>query len=159
MRHSQVFNTQFPRSMRCSPAEGTLAVAAEVSAAGAATVEDVGVEEATNEVAEASSPVRGVPGIRISRLESGPGAVTITGSGKRHTSVPNPPPVPGKISTLQDLQNEPVTSSARLNRQFKILYILTTKLTCRKYILCVKMKSKLSLKQVHFKLNGVVHLN
>ena len=126
--------------MRCSPAEGTLAVAAGVSAAGVVTVEDVGVEEATNVVVEASSLVRGVPDTRISRLESGPDVVTITGSGKRHTSVPNPPLAPGKIFTLQDLQNEPVTSSARLHRQFKTRYILTTKLTCRKYILCVKMK-------------------
>ena len=86
--------------MRCSPAEGTLAVAAGVSAAGVVTVEDVGVEEATNVVVEASSLVRGVPDIRISRLESGPDVITIIDTERAPFSVPNRPPALGRIFIL-----------------------------------------------------------
>ena len=52
------------------------------------------------------------PNIQIFPLESGQAARTISATGKVHFSVPNPPPVPGKISTLSGLINETGTSSA-----------------------------------------------
>ena len=84
---------------------------AEVSA------EVVEVVVAGDVVVTSSSPAAGGRDTRTSRLESGLGVVTIIDSGNLHTSVPNPPLVPGKTSLFQDLQSETVTSSARLIRQ------------------------------------------
>ena len=84
---------------------------AEVSA------EVVEVVVAGDVVVTSSNPAAGGRDTRTSRLESGLGAVTIIDSESLHTFVPNPPLVPGKTSSFQDLQSETVTSSARLIRQ------------------------------------------
>ena len=158
MRLSQACHIRFRRSAPSSLVVETLAAAAEDEEVVVGTVAAGVVEEATNrvEATNSSSLAIRVPGTRTFRLETGQDVVTIIDSGKVHIFVPNPPPAPGRISTLQDRINEPVTSSARPNRLFKILYILTQEHTCRKYTHYVKMKSNLSLKQVHFKLNGVM---
>ena len=53
-----------------------------------------------------------VPSTLISRQGSGKGVKCIIAGGKMHISVPNPPPVHGRMCSLQSHRNETGTSPA-----------------------------------------------
>ena len=93
----------------------------EEEGVGGAEEEEIVVEEAElrqrPELKVVLRPSIKGPNTLTFQMEIGKGAVCISNTGNLHTFVPNPPLVPGKTSSFQDLQSETVTSSARLIRQ------------------------------------------
>ena len=90
-------------------------MAVVVAAAAEEATAETEVVEAVKVVSPAeTNPNIVVPSIRISQMASGRGAVCISAGGAVLISVVNHPLVLGKTSTLPNLKNETVASSARI---------------------------------------------